>query len=117
MPSWEESPEFDACLRDGGIVAAAPCAGGQLGLMNAYVANTSGVYALSGTRMWAKIGYQCEAATTLPAAMAQSQQALNFMLQSVTPPSCSRRLAVLAPRWRRSGGERGDVAGSNEKVG
>jgi hypothetical protein len=102
MPTWEESPSFDSCLRDGGIVAAAPCAGGHLGLMNAYAANTPGVYALSGTRVWAKIGYQCEAATTLPAAIVQSQQALNFMLQSVTPPStqppsCS---AALAPRWR-----------------
>jgi len=76
MPKWEEGPDFDACLRDGGIVAAAPCAGGQLGIMNAYAANTPGVYALSGSRVWAKIGWQCEAAGTLPAAIVQAQQAL-----------------------------------------
>src|SRR5262249_53638551 len=69
-----------------------------------YLAGSTGFAALNGVGLWAKIGWQCEGATTLPSAIAKARQALDFMLQPVegtgTPPaSCGE---ALRPRWHSS---------------
>src|SRR5439155_26284548 len=63
---------------------------------------TTGIAALNGIGEWAKIGWQCEGAGTLPAAIAEARQALDFMVQPVEQPGVAVCGETLRPRWRDS---------------
>ncbi len=102
-PPWVDGAVFRGCLANAGISAPA-CMGAQLTAINAFLAGNPQLQALSGIGVWAKIAWQCEGATTLPAALAKAEQVLDGMVQAIEQPSstvaaCSN---VLPPRWRDS---------------
>ncbi|HEY6196500.1 MAG TPA: IPT/TIG domain-containing protein [Candidatus Eisenbacteria bacterium] len=101
-PPWADGATFRSCLSDGEVIQNPACMGTKLTAINAYLAATPGIEALSGIGLWAKIAWQCEGATTMPAALATAEQALDFMVQPVeqrgtVPASCGEGLS---PRWR-----------------
>src|SRR5262249_45590733 len=79
-PPWVDGTVLRGCLTDGGVITNAACMGTQLTAINAYLASTPGIAALSGSGVWAKIGWQCEGAGTLPSAVAKAEQVLDFMV-------------------------------------
>src|SRR5262249_47032495 len=82
-PPWADGSTFRTCLADGGAIQNPTCMGSQLSAINAYLAGASGFAAVNGIGLWAKVGWQCEGATTLTSAVANARQTLGFMLQRV----------------------------------
>src|SRR5262249_24110552 len=103
-----------------GVISNTACMGSQLTAINAYLAGTTGIAALNGIGLWAKVGWQCEGASTLPGAIAEARQALGFMIPPVesataSPASCGE---TLRPCGRDSlVAHRGGAGDPNEKVG
>jgi hypothetical protein len=100
-PPWADGQVFRACLSGGGVITAPACMGSQLTAINSYLATTPGVEALNGVGLWAKVAWQCEGATSLPAALAKAEEVLNYMLQPVegssVPSGCE---VALVPWWQ-----------------
>jgi hypothetical protein len=101
-PPWVDGATLRACLSDGGVISATSCMGTQLTAINAFLVGNPQLAALSGIGVWAKIGWQCEGAASLPAAVAKAEQVLDYMVQPVeqqgmVAASCGE---VLSPRWR-----------------
>src|SRR5262249_42294217 len=82
-PPWSDGTLFRTCLEDNGVIQDVACLGTQLTAISGYLASTTGIAALNGVGEWAKIGWQCEGAGSVSAAIAESRQALNFMVQPV----------------------------------
>jgi hypothetical protein len=102
-PPWVDGNKFRACLANGGI-SDPVCMGAQLTAINAFLAATPGIDALSGIGVWAKIAWQCESARPLPVSLTKAEQILDFMESPLEPggsaiTACSD---VLPPRWRDS---------------
>ena len=57
-----------SCLAANGVVQNPSCMGTQLGGIDSLLALNPQYEALSGSGVWAKAGWQCEGAATLPAA-------------------------------------------------
>jgi hypothetical protein len=100
-PPWVDGTSMRNCLSGAGVIQNPGCMGTQLTEINAALANSSSIEALSGIGVWAKIGWQCEGATSLTNALDKSRQVLEYMRQAVddgtTSAACSE---VLPPRWR-----------------
>jgi hypothetical protein len=99
-PPWVDDNIFGTCLVSGGAISNEPCMETQLFVMNDTLAAHPEIQAMSGIGMWAKIGWQCEGATSLTAAQNKSRQALGYMKQLIeqgtAPSGCGD---VLLPRW------------------
>jgi hypothetical protein len=101
-PPWVDGTQFRVCIAEGGIVSDTDCMGGQLNSINTVLAAQTTMQALDGIGVWAKIGWRCEGAASLPDALAEARQALELMLRPVEqsasiPARCSM---VLPPPWR-----------------
>src|SRR4029453_4455797 len=100
-PSWADDALFRSCVSGGGVIGNPSCMGAQLAAINAYLATHSSGEAMSGTGIWAKGAWQCEGAGTLAAAIAKSEQVLDYLdgpIESGTAASgCDD---ALEPRWR-----------------
>jgi hypothetical protein len=101
-PPWVDGATLRNCLSDGGVIVNTSCMGTQLTAINAFLAANPQLAALSGIGVWAKIGWRCEGATSLPTALTEAEQALDYMVRPVeqlgtVAASCG---AVLSPRWR-----------------
>jgi hypothetical protein len=101
-PPWVDGAVFRSCLANAGI-SNPTCMGAQLTAINDLLATTPDVEALSGIGVWAKIAWQCEGSTTMPAALVKAEQALDYMEapfeSGAAILACSD---VLPPRWRDS---------------
>jgi hypothetical protein len=99
-PPWT-GDQLTGCLADGGVIATPSCVALQLAGLDAWYAASPWLVAVNGIGMWAKIAWQCEGAGGLPAALAEAEEALDFMLQPVegaaAPGGCE---VALVPRWR-----------------
>src|SRR5207244_3490433 len=97
---WADGDKFRACLQGSGAIQNPACMGAQLGAINSYLAGTQGIEALSGIGVWSKIAWQCEGASSLPAAVAKAEQVMDFMAGPLEgggiPTDCSD---VLPARW------------------
>jgi hypothetical protein len=101
-PAWVDGVTLRNCLSDGGVIVNTSCMGTWLTAINSFLTANPQIAALSGIAVWAKIGWQCEGAATLPAALVEAEQALDYMVQPVerqgaVAASCGE---VLSPRWR-----------------
>jgi hypothetical protein len=101
-PPWADGNKFRDCLSASGAISNPACMGVQLTAINAFLDGNPQLEALSGAGVWAKIGWQCEGATTLPAALVKSEQVLDYMVQPVDVPGSAIAGCgdVLPPRWR-----------------
>src|SRR5204862_6233584 len=95
---------FRNCLINGGVIpsSAASCLASQLTAIDNLALATPGLQALSGIALWAQLGWQCEAAGTLSAALGESQQARGFLSQAIGGPGGELPFGcgtVLTPLW------------------
>ena len=98
-PPWVGGTSLGSCLS--GLIGSPNCMGTQLTALNDWLANASGVAALSGIGEWAKIAWQCEGAGSLPAAIAKAEQVLDSLGQAVEKETaCAGCGDALLPRWR-----------------
>jgi hypothetical protein len=98
-PPWTDGEVFRSCLSS--VISNPSCMGSQLTAIDTYLAATTGIQALSGIGLWAKIAWQCEGAATLPAALAEAEEVLDFMLQPVESGVAQAGCEVaLVPRWQ-----------------
>jgi hypothetical protein len=100
-PPWMNGDVFRSCLSPAAGISNPSCMGTQLDAINAYLSAHPGLNGLSGIALWAKIGFQCEGASGLNAALAKSEQVLDYLEASVesgtSSPGC---VNVSIPRWR-----------------
>jgi hypothetical protein len=102
-PPWLDGNVFRSCLSGAGVITNPSCMGSQLTAIHTYLAASSGISALSGIGLWAKIAWQCEGAATLPAALTKAEQVLDYMLQPVEGVAVPAGCAVpLTPQWQDS---------------
>ncbi len=98
-PPWVNNTAFRNCMS--AVITNTACMGSQLTALNDSLAGQPQVQAMNGIGVWAKIGWQCEGAASLAAALAEARQALGFMLQSVeqdsVPTGCGQSLSTT---WR-----------------
>jgi hypothetical protein len=118
-PPWVDGVTLRSCLNGAGVIQNPACMGTQLTAINAALASAPSVETLSGIGVWAKIGWQCEGATSLTGALDKSRQVLEYMRQAVDLGTASVDCSdVLLPRWRDA---LAVVAGSsvdpNDKLG
>src|SRR5262249_26765351 len=70
------------------------CVGAQLDTINTYLADNSQLAALNGIGLWARIGWRCEGAGTLPGAVAFARQVLGFLVHVIelgtAPTGCDK---------------------------
>src|SRR5205814_6232665 len=84
-PPWADGDVFRACLANGGI-SNPTCMGAQLTAVNAYLAGSPSIQALSGIGAWAQTARHCLGANgSLAAARAKADRRLDAM------PSPGRR--------------------------
>ena len=116
-PTWAAGTSLGNCLS--GLIGNPSCMGTQLTALNDWLANASGVVALSGTGEWAKIAWQCEGAGNLTAAVAKAEEVLDSLGRVVEEETAGTGCGdVLLPRWR--GARMIAVVGSlnpNKKLG
>ena len=102
-PPWTNDLTFLTCLSNAGVIQSIACVGAQLDTINTYLAANPQLAALNGIGLWARIGWRCEGAGTLPAAIAEARQTLDYLVQRVelgtAPGGCSD---ALLPRWRQA---------------
>jgi hypothetical protein len=103
-PPWIDGNLIRSCLSGGGVISNPACMGAQLTAINAYLAGSAQIQALSGVGEWAKVAFQCEGAPDRTAAVAKANQILDYMVHPIeVPGSASAACAeVLPPQWRDS---------------
>jgi uncharacterized repeat protein (TIGR01451 family) len=85
------------------VIGNPSCTGSLLDGINASLASSPQIQALSGIAVWAKEGWECEGTTSLATALAQSQRVLDFMQQAVQTGSATAGCEnATQPRWRSS---------------
>jgi uncharacterized repeat protein (TIGR01451 family) len=102
-PGWSEDvPALVACLASQGVTVALPCVGGELSTLSSYLSAHPELAAVNGVGAWAREAWRCEAAGSLPAAVADAEQVLDVLVAGIEQPAplpgpCTE---AAGPRWR-----------------
>jgi hypothetical protein len=100
-PAWEGRPELGVCLNDADAIDQPSCMGGVLSIVGDTLAAHPEWTALSGIGLWAKVGWACEGAASLAAAIAEAQETMDFVRSTIQEGTASGACTeALLPRWR-----------------
>jgi trimeric autotransporter adhesin len=98
-PPWVNGEVFRSCLSS--VVTNGACLGAQLDAIGAHLAASPHIETLSAIALWAKVAWNCEGAASLPAALAEAEQALDFMAGAIETGSATAGCEnVTKPQWR-----------------